>query len=141
MNRRSMLSLLGLASAAGPAMANEYVNATPAIGSHGVKQSIDYPKVEDPIQYLSRMKSELSELNTDPAKWVFDRASQEMKDYMMGYSGVSYSQIDPDIRNMKSIAEAAKMRMYYERRAKRHYELQKESLTHRIAEYMGLAVK
>jgi hypothetical protein len=126
---------------AGPAIANEYVNATPAIGSQGVKQIIDYPKVEDPIQYLSRMKSELSELNSDPAKWIFDRASQEMKDYMMGYGGVSYSQIDPDIRNMKSITEATKMRMYYERRAKRQYESQKESLTHRIAEYVGLTVK
>jgi hypothetical protein len=58
----------------------------------------------------------------------------------MGFTSVQYSQIDPDIRNMKSITETAKMRMYFERRAKRQAEVNEMSLTDRIAEYLGVKV-
>jgi hypothetical protein len=63
-----------------------------------------------------------------------------MKDWRMGFSGVRFNDIDPDIRNMKSITEVAKMRMYFERRAKRQAEVNQMSLTARIAEYLGVAV-
>ena len=58
----------------------------------------------------------------------------------MGYSSIRYDSIDPDIRNMKSITETAKMRMYFERRVKKQMEVNQTSLTHRIAEYLGVKV-
>ena len=91
-----------------------------------------------PEDYVKRMQEELSYINVDPVKWVADRVTNDMRDYMQGHAGVPYQGIDPDIRNMKSITESAKMRIYYERRAKRQLESQRESLTSRIAEHLGL---
>ena len=144
MNRRSMLSFLGLGAAAGPAVVKQFDwNQTPIQMSQG--SSGYYPdasiKASSAVMdkdYVKRMQEELNFINADPLKWIADRVGQDMKDYMMGYSGVSYQNIDPDIRNMRSITEVAKMRIYYERRAKRQFEVQKESLTHRIAEALGL---
>ena len=145
-SRRSMLGFLGLGSVAGPAVVKQLDwNQTPmqmTQGSSGyypdaIKAS---PAVMDK-DYVKRMQEELSFINADPLKWIADRVGQDMKDYMMGYSGVSYQNIDPDIRNMRSITEVAKMRMYYERRAKRQFEVQKESLSHRIAEALGFNTK
>lgn len=133
MNRRNALSFLGLGSFAGPAISKELISASPSQHSEFIST-----KAQNPVETLSRLKSELANLDSDPAKWIFDRASQDMKDYMMGYPGISYNQIDPDIRNMKSITESAKMRIYYERRARRSYESQKESLTYRITNFMGI---
>lgn len=133
MNRRNALSFLGLGSLAGPSIGKELISASPSQHSEFIST-----KAENPVETLSRLKSELANLDSDPAKWIFERASQDMKDYMMGYPGISYNQIDPDIRNMKSITESAKMRIYYERRAKRSYESQKESLTYRITNFMGI---
>ena len=131
MNRRSMLGFLGIGSVVGPSVANELTAASPI-----PKQYIDYPSisVSDNKDYINRMQEELSFINADPVKWIADRALNDMKDYMQGYTGINFQHIDPDIRNMKSITELAKMRIYYERRAKRQFEVQKESLTHRIAE-------
>ena len=140
MNRRSMLSFLGFGAAAGPALVQQYSsNPVPTQGYYDdgpIKASL--ASVGDQKEYVKRMQEELGFINADPAKWIADRALSDMKDYMMGYSGVSYQNIDPDIRNMKSITEHAKMRIYYERKAKRQFEVQKESLTHRIAETLGL---
>lgn len=144
MDRRSMLSFLGLGAAAGPAIVQQYSsNPVPPMYAHHDDASIKatLASVGDQKEYVKRMQEELSFINSDPAKWIAERALNDMKDYMMGYSGVSYNQIDPDIRNMKSITELAKMRIYYERRAKRNYETQKESLTHRITEALGLVIK
>ena len=143
MNRRSMLSFLGLGATAGPALVQQYSSNPVPIYAHHDDVSIKatLASVGDQKEYVKRMQEELSFINSDPAKWIADRVLNDMKDYSMGYSGVSYQNIDPDIRNMKSITELAKMRIYYERRAKRQYEVQKESLTHRIAENLGLVVK
>lgn len=143
MNRRSMLSFLGLGAAAGPSIVQQYAsNPVPTYGGYeddSIKATL--ASVGDQKEYVKRMQEELSFINSDPAKWIADRVLNDMKDYMNGYSGISYNNIDPDIRNMKSITELAKMRIYYERKAKRQFEVQKESLTHRIAESLGLVVK
>jgi hypothetical protein len=94
--------------------------------------------VEDRALYLKKMQDELSLITGDPAKWMADRLAEEMKDWRMGYSSIRYAEIDPDIRNMKSITETAKMRMYFERKVRRMHEMQKTSLSHRLAEYMGM---
>ena len=96
------------------------------------------PMVEDKVTTLKRMQEDLFGLTSDPTKWVADRLAEELKDWRMGYSSTRYDSIDPDIRNMKSITETAKMRMYFERRVKRQYEVNKTHLTHRIAQYMGM---
>ena len=141
MNRRGMLGFLGLGSLAGPTIASDMVGQAPLVtqGSSGYYDNHHIAtKSEHPGDYIKRMQEELSYLNVDSVKWIAERAASDMRDYMMGYASVNYQSIDPDIRNMKSITEVAKMRIYYERRAKRQLESQKESLTNRIAEYMGL---
>jgi hypothetical protein len=96
------------------------------------------PMVKDTTAYVKEMQDSLFAITSDPAKWIADRLAEEMKDWRMGYSGVYYANIDPDIRNMKSITETAKMRIYFERKVKRQAEVHQTSLTHRIAEYLGV---
>jgi len=98
------------------------------------------PMVKDTSGYIKDMQEQLSAITSDPAKWIAQRVTDEMKDWRMGFSGVRFNDIDPDIRNMKSITEVAKMRMYFERRVKRQLETNKTHLTHRIAEYLGVKV-
>ena len=141
MNRRGMLGFLGLGAVAGPSVAREvFQTASPPLSSQygydPINKSVDI--VDNSQNYVKRMQDELGSLTIDPAAWIADRLANDMRDYMMGYSGISFNSIDPDIRNMKSITESAKMRIHFERRARRQLEMQKESLTHRIAEYMGL---
>jgi hypothetical protein len=100
----------------------------------------DIPIVKDTAGYVKEMQDQLSSITGDPSKWIADRLAEEMKDWRLGYSNVRYNDIDPDIRYMKSITETAKMRMYFERKVKRHTEMQQTSLTHRIAEYLGVKV-
>ena len=143
MNRRSMLGFLGLGSVAGPAVVQQMAYDNPVPTPPGIyggyhDASVKASSAVMDKDYLNRMQEELSLIKSDPAKWIAERVLSDMKDYMNGYSGIGYQNIDPDIRNMKSITELAKMRIYYERKAKRQFEVQKESLTHRIAEYMGL---
>jgi hypothetical protein len=139
-----MLGFLGLGSVAGPAVVQQMAYDNPVPTSPGiyggyhdasVKASL---AVEDRAATLKRLQADLFDVTSDPAKWIADRLAEEMKDWRMGYSSVHYSSIDPDIRNMKSISESAKMRMYFERRVKRQHEVNKTHLTHRIAEYMGM---
>ena len=103
----------------------------------------DIPMVKDTSGYIKEMQEmqeQLSAITGDPAKWIADRLAEELKDWRMGYSSTRYDSIDPDIRNMKSITEAAKMRMYFERKVKRQMEINQTSLSHRIAEYLGVKV-
>ena len=146
MNRRSMLSFLGIgavgASTLG-AQAGNPVPSTEATTGYWIdnKSYTDAtPMVKDTTAYVKEMQEQLSAITGDPSKWIADRLAEEMKDWRMGYSSTHYSSIDPDIRNMKSITETAKMRMYFERRVKRQMEMNKNSLTHRIAEYLGVKV-
>jgi hypothetical protein len=108
------------------------------IGYSIAKESYATPMVEDRTTALKRMQDDLFNLTSDPSKWIADRLAEEMKDWRLGYSNVRYNDIDPDIRYMKSITETAKMRIYFERKVKRQAEMQQTSLTHRIAEYMGI---
>jgi hypothetical protein len=136
MNRRSMLSFLGIgafgASTLGAKSGMSYGL------DNAAKEVYNIPMLEDRAITLKRMQDDLFGQTSDPAKWVADRLAEELKDYRMGYSVVRYDSIDPDIRNMKSITEVAKMRMYFERKVKRQAEVHQTSLTHRIAEYVGI---
>ena len=138
MNRRSMLSFLGI-GAVGASTLDAQAGIVPS--THGMSSPGLYnvPNVKDPTSYIKDMQEQLSAITGDPSKWIADRLAEELKDWRMGYSSTHYSSIDPDIRNMKSITEAAKMRMYFERKVKRQMEISKQSLSHRIAEYLGVA--
>ena len=143
MNRRSMLSFLGIGAVAGTAVGSRgFDSPIPSTqGSYWIdnKSYVDAtPMVKDTSGYIKDMQEQLSLITSDPAKWIADRLAEEMKDWRMGYSSIRYDSIDPDIRNMKSITEAAKMRMYFERKVRRQMEINQTSLSHRIAEYMGL---
>ena len=146
MNRRSMLSFLGI-GAVGASTIGTQSDMNPVPSTHGttydmgysiVKETYDTPMVKDTATYLKDMQDQLSLITSDPAKWIAQRVTDEMKDWRMGFSGIRFNDIDPDIRNMKSITEVAKMRMYFERRATRQAEVNQTSLTHRIAEYLGV---
>jgi len=146
MNRRGMLSFLGIGAVgastlSGPSGMNPVPSQTYDIGYSIVKES-NYasPMVKDTSGYIKEMQDSLFAITSDPAKWIADRVTDEMKDWRMGFGGVRLNDIDPDIRNMKSITEGAKMRMYFERKVKRQAEMQQTSLTHRIAEYLGVKV-
>jgi hypothetical protein len=144
MNRRSMLGFLGI-GAAGVSTLGSQGSVVPSDSlSYGISGKYDAPisshiSSKDHAVYLKDMQEQLSVITGDPSKWIADKLAEELKDWRMGYSSTHYSNIDPDIRNMKSITEAAKMRMYFERKVKRQMEISKQSLSHRIAEYMGLA--
>ena len=141
MNRRSALGFLGIGAVTGPAIAQEAVNKyghpsnpVPYIDNN----VIGFTHINKDHDYMKECQEKLSYLTTDPAKWIADRMADELKDYHMGYGNIHYNNIDPDIRNMKSITETAKMRMYLERRVKRQYESQKISLMNQLAGYMGI---
>jgi hypothetical protein len=139
MNRRSMLGMLGLGCAAGPAVVSEAVLASNVPSTHGIGYSITketYDKVWNPVEALTSAKREYSMLTGEPSKWIADYVAREMDEYMSGYSSVRLETIDPDIRNMKSFSESSKVRMYIERRAKRRFESQKNHLWTRIQEIM-----
>jgi hypothetical protein len=137
-----MLSFLGIgavgASTLGAHAGNPVPSQTYDIGYSIAKESYATPMVEDRNTALKRMQEDLFGITSDPAKWIADRLAEEMKDWRMGYSSTRYDSIDPDIRNMKSITESAKMRMYFERRVRRQHEMNRTHLTHKIAEYMGM---
>jgi len=143
MNRRSMLSFLGI-GAVGASTLDAQAGIMPS--THGmsygldntVKEVYNTPMVKDTSGYIKDMQEQLSLITSDPAKWIAQRVTDEMKDWRMGFSSVKFSEIDPDIRNMKSVTETTKMRMYFERRATRQAEVNQTSLTHRIAEYLGI---
>ena len=137
MNRRSALGFLGIGAVTGPAIAQEAVNKY-GDPSNPVPYIDGFTHINKDHEYMKDCQTKLSYITTDPAKWIADRMTEELRDYHMGYSGIHYNNIDPDIRNMKSITETAKMRMYLERRVKRQYESQKTSLMNQLAGYMGI---
>jgi hypothetical protein len=140
-----MLSFLGI-GAVGASTLDAQAGIMPS--THGmsygldntVKEVYNTPMVKDTSGYIKDMQEQLSLITSDPAKWIADRVTDEMKDWRMGFGGVRLNDIDPDIRNMKSVSETTKMRMYFERRAKRQAEVNQMSLTGRIAEYLGVKV-
>ena len=138
MNRRGFMSMLGIGAAAAPAVAKEmkmiYPSSypspglsTPAIISTAA-DSIPW----DPVRQLAEAKREYERVTGDPSAWMADYVARELEEYHSGYSSFRFEYIDPDIRNMKSLSETAKIRMYFERRAKRRYESSKNNLFERI---------
>jgi hypothetical protein len=137
MDRRSILGMIGMGAVAGPTIAQEAVNKY-GHPSNPVPYIDGFSHINKEHEYMKECREKLSYLTTDPAKWIADRMAEELRDYQMGYNSIHYNSIDPDIRNMKSITESAKMRMYIERRVKRQYEWQKTSLMNQLAGYMGV---
>jgi hypothetical protein len=142
MNRRGVLGMLGLGAAAGPALVNQYASdvPVPSTGGVGIGYSITketYDKVEwNPVEALNSAKREYEMLTGDGSRWIADYIAREMDEYVSGYSSFRLENIDPDIRNMKSFSEMAKIRMHIERKAKRRLESQKNHMWSRIQELM-----
>ena len=144
MNRRGVLGMLGLGAAAGPVVAKEMIYQTsykspglssPAVlGTHEWSNAPDQVIPWNPVESLARAKAEYNTLTGDPSAWIADYVAREYEEYVCGYSSYRLDNIDPDIRNMKSISESAKMRMFITRKAKRRYESSKDSLFQRIQE-------
>jgi hypothetical protein len=148
MNRRSMLGMLGLGAAAGPAVVSQAVSASPVpweqstVQTHGIGYSIaketynTYDKPWNPVEALASAKREYSMMTDEPSKWIADYVARDMDEYVNGYSSFRLDNIDPDIRNMKSFSEMTKLRMHIERKAKRRLESQKNHLWARVQELM-----
>jgi len=136
-----MLSFLGIGAVGASTLGVQQSNMNnPVPSTQGSYYAPDVPMVKDTSGYIKEMQEQLSAITSNPAKWIAQRVTDEMKDWRMGFSAVKFNDIDPDIRNMKSVTETAKMRMYFERRAARQAEVNQTSLTHRIAEYLGVKV-
>lgn len=141
MNRRSMLSMLGVGAAAGPAVVSQLGSqgvTSPPIPSTGGYDFVDKAEVVqwNPVEALAEAKRDYEAITADPKAWISDFVAREWKEYMDGYTSYRYETIDPDIRNMKSLSETAKMRMFFERKAKRKQEQYAESALGRINEWM-----
>lgn len=140
MNRRSMLGVLGLGAAAGPAVAKEMIYQTGGLSTPAIVATQDWKEPGDipwnPVESLARAKAEYNTLTGDPSAWIADYVAREMDEYLSGYSSLRLETIDPDIRNMKSLSESAKIRMAIERKAKRRYQASKNSMFQRIQELM-----
>lgn len=138
MNRRGVLGILGIGAAAGPAVVKQYagnsvIRSSPAIPDYEYKdQAIEW----NPAEALASAKREYAMLTGEPSKWIADYVAREWDEYMSGYSSIRLETIDPDIRNMKSFSESAKVRMYIERRAKRRFESNKNHLLARVQDLM-----
>ena len=142
MNRRSMLGMLGLGAAVGPAVVSNavspafptgtanYDNVTPMKGS--VEGGIPW----NPVENLASAKREYDMMTGDSSKWIAEYAAREWEEYINGYSPYRNDNIDPDIRNMRSFSETAKMRMHIERKAKRKLESNKNHVWSRIQQLM-----
>jgi hypothetical protein len=140
MNRRSMLGVLGLGAAAGPVVAKEMIYQTGGLSTPAIVATQDWKEPGNipwnPVEQLAHVKKEYDMMTGDASKWIADYVAREYDEYVCGYSSFRLDNIDPDIRNMKSISESAKMRMFITRKAKRRYESSKDSLFQRIQELM-----
>ena len=133
MNRRGILGMLGMGAVAAPAVVHQY--ASDAIGANGPSPPIGYSdKAElwNPVEQLAEAQREYDYLTKDPSAWISDYVQREYKEYLDGYTSYRYELIDSDIRNMKSLSESAKMRMYLERKARRKQEQISSSVLGRI---------
>jgi len=135
-----MLGVLGLGAAAGPAVAKEMIYQTGGLSTPAIVATQDWKEPGDipwnPVESLARAKAEYNTLIGDPSAWIADYVAREYEEYVCGYSSYRLDNIDPDIRNMKSISESAKMRMFITRKAQRRYEASKNSVFQRIQELM-----
>lgn len=143
MDRRSVLGFLGIGAAAGPAVVQQMASNPVPLGlqSPGIdKQYLAYDGVPytKHADHIKEMQNQLSIITDEPEKWLAEHLAQELKDWRMGYASITYANIDPDIRNMKSITESTKMRIYFERKVRRQLENNKDHLMRNIAMYMGL---
>ena len=143
MNRRSVLGMIGLGAAAGPAVVKQVVESTniPYNPVTTYASTGDYNKASlaepwSPVEQLASAKREYELLTSDPSKWIADYVSREMDEYRDGYSSFRYESIDADIRALKSFSETAKMRMHIERKAKRRHQSHTTSMLGRIQELM-----
>ena len=133
MNRRSILGMLGMGAVAAPAVVHQY--ASDAIGANGPSPPIGYSdKAElwNPVEQLAEAQREYDYVTKDPAAWIAEYAHREYTEYLDGYTSYRYETIDPDIRNMKSLSESAKMRMFFERKARRKQKQHSNSVLGRI---------
>ena len=141
MNRRGVLGMLGLGAAAGPVVAKEMIYQTsypsPGLSTPAIlSTAADSPIPWNPVETLAHVKKEYEVMTGDSSAWIADYVAREMDEYLSGYSSLRLETIDPDIRNMKSLSESAKIRMAIERKAKRRYESTSRNLLHRIQELM-----
>ena len=137
MNRRSVLGMFGIGAAAAPAVAKQMIYQTsypsPGLSTPAIYDSTEPSAIPwDPVRQLAEAKREYERVAGDPSAWIADYVARELDEYYSGYSSFRFEYIDPDIRNMKSLSETAKIRMYFERRAKRRYESSKNNLFERI---------
>lgn len=147
MNRRSVLGMLGIGATVGPSVvaqaASEYTKPSNLLGSSGALTSpgIDWSAEKtiqwNPADELKRVKQEYEFLVNDRSSWITNYIAREYEEIRGGYaSNYRYENIDPDIRNMKSISESAKLRMFIERRANYKYESIKNSMFTQIQSLM-----
>ena len=139
MNRRGILGMLGLGAAAGPLVAKEVYQSMPTMysgPSTGGEIYKDQAIPWNPAEQLAQAQREYDGLTKDPAAWIAEYAHREYTEYLDGYTSYRYETIDPDIRNMKSLSESAKMRMFFERKARRKQQQISTSVLGRIQQLM-----
>jgi hypothetical protein len=144
MNRRGILGLIGLGAVA-PSIVSQ--NALGAQGSNVYptpytpydfgKQAVLSGEL-NPVEQLLHCQKEYASITGNKDAWIADFITNEYNDYLGGYSAHRIETIDPDIRNMKSLSESAKIRMYLARRAQRKYDQSQNSLLRRIQELMAI---
>ena len=129
MNRRGLLGLLGIGAAAPTLIASVPPPISPVYqtgnGAYGLK---DAAELWNPVEQLAHVRKEYDLMVGDQSRYMAERISGMYYDYINGYASYSLNNIDPDIRNMKSLSESAKIRMHIERKVKRDYESTKNNL-------------
>ena len=137
MNRRGILGMLGMGAVAAPAVVHQY--ASDVVGANGPSPPIpstaaylEKAELWNPVEQLADARKEYEYLTKDPAAWIAEYAHREYTEYLDGYTSYRYETIDPDIRNMKSLSESAKMRMFFERKARRKQKQHSSSVLGRI---------
>lgn len=138
MNRRGVLGMLGLGAAAGPVVAKEMIYQTsyPSPGLSTPANFVDQSIPWNPVETLAHVKKEYEVMTGNSSAWIADYVARELDEYHSGYGSFRFEHIEPDIRNMKSLSETTKIRMHFERKAKRRYESNKNHLWLRIQELM-----
>jgi len=131
MNRRGILGMLGMGAVAAPAIVHQYadVNKNP---SAAYLEKAEQAVLWNPVEQLAEAQREYDYLTKDPAAWVADHVAREWQEYMDGYASYRYDAIDADIRALKSFSESAKMRMFFERKARRKQQQYSKSVLGRI---------
>lgn len=137
-----MLGLLGLGAAAGPSVAQEAFNSI-SIGSQGstvvptdyINKGAVLDACWSPVEQLAEARKEYDML-MDTDKWIADYIAREWNEHIAGYNPIRITDIDSDIRNMKSFSESAKIRMHVKRRAMHRLHNSRENVISRIQRLM-----